>query len=158
MSTFMNDLDKDRVIPDAIVLSFVDNIQYDYPIPPTHDVKNLALEAMRLHEWPKAFKAKVTDAVRSPRGEYSILEYYLGSEIRFGSEFFYGYGILKRWREGEREKAEERVKKYMSARDRKLVEKLQEILRPELDSEVHAFNNFHKMLFKKINGGKYVFP
>ena len=156
IDTVVSELEKKNAIIDAILLSFVDNLVYDYPIPPRGDIANLVREAMRLHDWPKTFKNKVLDIIRGCRDEYTRLDSHLANTCRFGSEFFYGYGTLLRWRAGEREKAEERVKQHISTRELKHVAKLQEILRPEVDEKVP--DDFHKMLFKKINGGKYVFP
>ena len=80
-------------------------------------------------DFPKAFKDKVFGLVRAGKDENSMLESYIHlSGFLFGNEWFYGYGSLYRWREGQREKAQERVEKYLTTKDKNNFKKLQEAI------------------------------
>lgn len=114
---------------DAIVLAYTLNIKHDYPIPHPHNISNAVDNALEKLKVPKTFKNRVLELTREPRDEMSRLENYVRyHETRFGSEWFYGYGLLFRWREGERLKAEDRIANYIPTRDRNLLKKLQEMI------------------------------
>ena len=122
--------DKEAAWKDAILLAFDFPIQYDYPIPEKHRINKAVKKVLDELGLPKKFTEKVWKLVSSGRDEYSILESYISNfDNRFGSEFFYGYGTLYRWREGEREKAEKRVQMYLSAGEKKCFEKIQEAIK-----------------------------
>ena len=120
--------DKENAWIDAIILAYDHNIQYDYPIPDGYRIRNAVRKAIEEIDVPKTFKNKILEVIWACKDEYCRLESYIHRDYIFGSEWFYGYGALYRWREGQKQKAEERVKKYISTRDKnnfkKLVDKI----------------------------------
>jgi hypothetical protein len=140
----MNRLDKihefeDRIC-DALVLGFGEEpIKYDYYIPQVYDARQIIIgsfkdclgsrkEGYDDRRARKVFGKKVSEGLYRAvfeihySGPYSdatnyFSNFYLGgfgNERIFCSEWFADGGELKKFREGEREKAEERVEKYFT--------------------------------------------
>lgn len=122
---------------DAILLSFDRPIVYDYPFP----------DGYRINERAKAIIAKLRDEKKIPqtlaksilkqcwamKDDYSDLERHIINDRIFGHEWFYGYGILYRWRDGENTKARDRIDKYMSKAHKRYIPIIQEAMKPQLD-------------------------
>ena len=137
-------LDAESAWKDAIILAYDRNIKYDYPIPEKYTICKAVQAVIDYIGVPKTFRTKVWDLVSSGRDSYSYLESYISNyESRFGDEFFYGYGSLYRWREGEREKAEKRVKTHITTRDQNYFKKLQEAI--TIDEQIPAFGTDKKL-------------
>lgn len=121
---------------DALLLGFLEPLKFDYPLPCSYEVSTFAMKATReicgaanpriwngssniiLSELdnPEKLELRVRDglvgAINSYKDENSYLDLYMSMSGRFGSEWFYGLGSLYRFRPGEREESEQRVRNY----------------------------------------------
>ena len=139
--------DKENAWIDAIILAYDHNIQYDYPIPDGYRICKVVRTAIDEIDVPKTFRSKILEVIWAPKDEYSKLECYIHRDYIFGSEWFYGYGALYRWREGQRKKAEERVKKYLPTRDKNDFKKL--VAKIKITKDIKAFETDKVM--EKLN-------
>ena len=131
--------DQEHALVDAVILAFDLNLVYDYPIPPACDVETLLKAYLEKKGVSKAFKEELWGIIRCSRDEYSRLERYLGgSDNVFGHEWFCGFGTLSRWRPGEREKAMERVDKYLTPLQKKWLSKLHNAIKIQTKPEPFA--------------------
>ena len=143
--------EKESAWLDVILLSFIKPIIYDYPIPDgdgtsTHAI-NTIKELKKLEKIPNSICDILLDCLYSSRSEYSKLYYHLGNNDKFGNEWFYGYGTLYRWRNGEREKAQERINKHISKDNEKYVLILQNALKLDFEKvEPFGLNKIFKKL------------
>lgn len=131
-SKFLRDYEKRHAIVDAILLAYEKHILYDYPIPNAHEVCSLVKMYLEKTDkkLPEKFKNKIREAIWAAKDEYSNLEDYLRHhENKFGHEWFYGYGTLHRWRPGQREEAEKRVKKHLTSTEQKHLPHLHDHIR-----------------------------
>jgi len=116
--------EKNDIWCDVVVLSFHKNIKYDYPIPSTSDVTE---RARRLCKSDIGLPGHILDNLwkliwRQSKDDYCQLEDYMRlCDYIFGSEWFYGFGTLLRWRPGEREKALKRIEKWINKEDKKYI-------------------------------------
>ena len=129
--------DEESSWKDSILLAYSNNIRYDYHIPPAYNIEKAVIKCIKEMKFPKTFKDEVRAIVFSDRYERSEIDRYLRSKEKFGNEWFYGIGTLYRWREGEREKAEARVEKHISTRDKNNLKKLANAL--EISGPVKSF-------------------
>ena len=122
--------DREHALIDAVLLAFDFNLLYDYPIPPDGDVQTLLLKYIGSKGVSSQIANDLRNIIQSNRDEYSNLERYMReSKEVFGQEWFAGFGVLSRWRDGEREKAIERVNKYLTPSQKRYIKKVQDSIR-----------------------------
>ena len=122
--------EKEEAWMDAILLAYDKNIKYDYPMPDAYKIIKSCKQVIRDIKVSKPFKDKVEKVLFGTYDSYAPMENYMGHyDSRFGHEWFFGYGTLYRWRDGEREGAKSRVQQYLSTRDRGYFKKLQDAVR-----------------------------
>lgn len=122
--------DKENAFGEAIILAFDLPLKYDYTIPPIGDIEALVKCFSENKKCPKSFNKKLWQWIGGCRDEMTLLHSHIvGDPSVFGSEFFYGYGVLYRWRDGEKEKAEMRMNKYLTQTEKKYMKLLQETIK-----------------------------
>lgn len=122
---------------DVILLSFDKPIVYDYPIPDKHRTNihtgNVFKKLNDSKKIPKSLAELLFKHVWSAKDDYSDLENRLSWDHIFGNEWFYGYGDLYRWRNGEREKALARVDKHIPKNYKRYIPVIQDALKLKFD-------------------------
>lgn len=131
---FKEKFDKEYALIDGILLSFDLNLRYDYMIPSGSDIKNLIdmylFKTDTKDPLPPKFRSQLIEMSKNSKDEYSMIEKYLQFDInRFGKEWFYGFGMLYRWRKGEKEQAEKRIEKYLTSYQKKHLKVLQKAIK-----------------------------
>ena len=125
---------------DVILTAFDKPIHHDYNIPGwggTNDRAELCLKRVKL---PKKIQDEIRDLLWCTRDDYSRLEsYMMNCDHMLAMEFFYGYGSIHKYRDGQKEKALARIKKYIPAKDQKYVKAMQEAIRLKIKGEVEEF-------------------
>jgi hypothetical protein len=109
-------------------------IKYDYTLPDPNlitDWVNDAINDMKVSNKTKERIKKEIDG-RNPWDDYSKISLFMQSESLFGKEWFFGYGTLYRWRNGEEDNAL-RMFNYLSVKDEKLICQLQNMLREKVE-------------------------
>ncbi len=142
---------------DALLLQFKKPIRYDLTIPNGYHIYNLFVVADKImkggrinkkgiylmqHDFEyiseksfphlsKKVSKGLIDVLRDSRRETSFLQDYMERRKDiFGRDWFFGYGDLFRFRDGEREKAELRVSNTFSKEELAEFNKIGEIIQP----------------------------
>ena len=136
---FEDECDKKHAFLDAIFLVFDKNIKYDYPIPDYYHIEARIRACLDIVDVPKTFKGQLKEIYWEAYDSYSDVHDYLTHKTKFGSEWFYGYGTLYRWRPGEREKAQARVEKHLTTRQKNYFAKLEKKLKLRNRKLIKAF-------------------
>ena len=114
---FVEEDEKQKVWADVIALSFTRFIKHDYNFPEVSDMVKRVGFILKQIENSKGLQEEIIDNIkavcRETWDDYSTFQNYFSNGDRFGSEWFVGYGTLYRWRAGEKDKAEARVRKYI---------------------------------------------
>jgi len=116
---------------EGILLAFDKQLKYDYEIPNANEVRELVQKYLKSKSRKTKLLKEVEEVInRWDRDSYSVLEDHIRlANFQFGSEWFYGYGDFYRWRPGEKEKAQERVKKLLTKSEQKQLAELQEAIK-----------------------------
>jgi hypothetical protein len=129
--------EKRDVWMDVVLMAFDKSIQYDYPIPDLYRTNNHVISIINELKSKKKIPSNVADKILkhcwASKDEYSNLETRLTWNHIFGSEWFYGFGTLYRWRSGEKEKAQVRIDKYIPKSEKKFIPIIQDSLKLKTD-------------------------
>lgn len=139
-----DDFEKTEVWIDVILLAFDKPIKYDYYIPEIYLCQGIVEKV--LPELKTKISSKIFETIKDisfvSKDYYSKIEDYLRlKDYCLGNEFFYGYGQLRRWREGEKENALNRIKKYIPENEQKYVKIVQEVLKNQIEKSLKYENN-----------------
>jgi len=143
---------------DALLLQFKEPKIYDLTIPDGYNIYSLVVIAGKimnrkkvnpkevncistnhshcplkkeyLSKLSKRVSEGISQVLRESRNEYSLLYIYLCQQEIFANEWFFGHGTWHRFRDGEREKAEQRTKNYFNEKELSEFDKIGEIIQP----------------------------
>ncbi len=143
---------------EAILLQFKEPKIYDMIIPDEYNIYSLVVIAGKImnkekvnpkkvncittnhshsplrKEYLSKLSKKVSEGIsqvlRKSRGGHSSLYIYLSQQEKFANEWFFGHGTWHRFRDGEREKAEQRTKNYFNKKELSEFDKIGEIIQP----------------------------
>jgi len=140
--------DSKNAVYDALLLAFIKPIKHDYPIPDSYRVNKVVekvIDALPKNV-PKEFKDRMRDIVFVPHDDRSQLARYLSDyDSIFGSEFFYGYGSLYRWRQGQESEAMIRVAKYIPKKEREYIRSMHIYIRKLMNQDFDRFEMDEKL-------------
>jgi hypothetical protein len=109
-------------------------IKYDYCLSDPNLITDWVDDIIGDMDMSNKIKARLKKEMdgREDRDDCSKISLFMNSESRFGKEWFYGYGSLYRWRNGEKDKAQKTFSR-LSVRDEMLVYKIHDRLREKVE-------------------------
>jgi hypothetical protein len=138
LERILRKVQKENVWCDVLLTSFKTPIKYDYPIPDIYRIMTSVEKTIKVSSKTNTTFNKIADHLHSLvfsfKDESSPLEMYLNRENLFGSEWFYGYGTLYRWRSGEESAAIDRINKLISKKEQHFISDIQSRITHNLTS------------------------
>jgi len=121
----------DLAVCRTILLAFKKNFKYDYKIPDSYYIiKRLNHKITTLDICP-SLKLKLLRVIDTEwKDEYSTLERFMsGDSSVVRAEWFFLWGTLFTWRNGERTKSVKLMKQYLTEEEQKDIVKVWEVLK-----------------------------
>lgn len=129
MSTQNILFDRMDAVSFGLILAFKKNIKYDYPIPPHYEIIGRAKIELDKLNITKNLRSLVEEVIFvSTRYDCPYLERVMDRDNVFGSEWFFGYANLYRWRKGKEDRAKALINKVLTGPQKRDLKKIQEAI------------------------------
>jgi len=118
------DVDRRKALAYALLLQFEKNIKFDYPMPEAAVLIKRMKTAVFDHGVGKLKKEFQKVLFNETWNAYDDIFMFIYDIEVFGSEWFFGFGTLRRWRAGEKEKAEKIVNENLTSEELEQIKEL----------------------------------
>lgn len=116
----------------ALLLAFNKKLKYDYYIPRIYVLESMLKRDIAKVEIAKDFKSEILELIICYGDGDSYIGRYLSQEYRFRNEWFFGWGDLYTWRQGQKKRDVEFSNKYLSKDEMVEIEKIWKVLRQSI--------------------------